>query len=231
LELDFSRADYGHEIMAQHYRSVDDQEGAIRHYQKALQVSENIRYRLNIAAAYAKLRRFQESERWYQGAIALDSNSATAHAGLALILQDALRASDALIHARRAHALTPSDPDYAYLVGVSLVQLFRPEEGLPFLEQAAKATPREAMHLNALGVCYLMLDRAAEARAALEAALRRDSSEPSIWLNGARAALRDGDRTEARRLLSGYEDLVPEGRRHPEAARMADSLAHEPRPG
>ncbi|HSG98718.1 MAG TPA: hypothetical protein VLB27_01625, partial [candidate division Zixibacteria bacterium] len=73
LDMDPSRSDYGHEIMGQYYRRQQNPEKVIEHYQKALLVSENARYRLNIAAAHMELGEYVEAERWYLGVAGRDS--------------------------------------------------------------------------------------------------------------------------------------------------------------
>jgi tetratricopeptide (TPR) repeat protein len=228
LDLDAPRSDYGHEIMAQYYRRLGDYENAIRHYRMSLAVSENLRYRLNIAAGYYHMKKYDDAERWYRGVIARDSTSAEAYHGLSLVLSDMRKQTDALDCAQRALSLAPSNVDYAYRVGSALLELEQYATALPYLELTARALPIQAYRLNSLAVCYLELDRLSEASAAIDGAARLDPNEPVIWLNSARIAMRSGDTRSARRYLTEYENRTSPAERHPEARLLSDSLARMP---
>jgi hypothetical protein len=59
LELDPSRGDYGHEILALFYRATNRPLGEVAEYKKALEITDNIRYRTNIARRLCKRRPLQ----------------------------------------------------------------------------------------------------------------------------------------------------------------------------
>ncbi|MBI3871530.1 MAG: tetratricopeptide repeat protein [candidate division Zixibacteria bacterium] len=224
LDLDPTRADYGHEIMGQYYRRHDEYPQAILHYQKALMVSDNHRYRINIAAAYMHMEQFGDAQRWYRDVLGRDSANPSALQGMSLALDRSERPDEALAYAKRALATDPKDPDYACEVGTLLVQLKQFSEALPYLETAVRARPPSAVRLNGLGVCYLMLGRAAESQTCFEEALRLSPDETVIWLSAARAAMARQNFAESRRLLQQYEARTVPAQRAAEAARLADTL-------
>jgi tetratricopeptide (TPR) repeat protein len=230
LDLDQSRSDYGHEILAQYYQRIGDSEGTLRHYRAALLVSENIRYRVNIAVAYFDMRKYDEAEVWGRGVIARDPNNASAHHGLSLVLTATERPMEALDHSARAVTLDPRQPDYAMQYALVLVELERYAEALPLLRRVAQSSPREAAPLNVLSVCYLALDSAAAAKAYALAALRVAPEEAMIWLNAASAAFREHSWHESARYLLEYKKRVPDSALHPEAQAMLDSLSQLPEP-
>ncbi|HWO56311.1 MAG TPA: tetratricopeptide repeat protein [bacterium] len=225
LELDDSRSDYGHEILAQHYRRAGDYEGALRHYRAALAVSENTRYRLNIAAAYYNLRRYTEAIHWYTTVLEHDSVNAAAHYGLSLTYGDIGQHAEALPHAEAAARLDAANPTYLYRYGAALLASGKPAEALPVLRRAAQLNPNDAGILNAIAVCALELNQQTEAESAITLALRLTPDEPVAWLNAARVALNGHKLADARRCLERYEALTAPGDRHPAAQMLLDSLS------
>ena len=225
LDLDPTRAGYGHEIMAQYYRRRDDERSALEHYQKALLAGENLRYRLCVAVSYFYLGRFDESERWYRGVLARDSTLAPAWHGLSLALEREGRFGEARDCALRALTLNPAELDYQYQAGALELELAEYAKAVAYLEPLARVQPLRSNRLNALGLCYLGLQRLPEAQAVLDEAVRIDPDNPVLNLNAARVAMARQNFAAARQLLSRYEQLTPPGERHPEARKLADSLA------
>jgi tetratricopeptide (TPR) repeat protein len=224
LELDPSRSDYGHEIMGQYYRRAGDYEATLSHYMKALAVSENIRYRQNIAAALMKLGRVDQGTRWFRGIVARDSLLAGGQHGLAMALEIQGKMAEALQHAGRAVALEPAKPRYRYQYAKVMMGSGDIEGALPHFEMAARSQPFDPIHIHGLGVCYLALQRLPEARTAFEQALRRDPGNSSLVLDAARVTLLQSDLAETGRLLQRYEQLVPPARRLGDYRLIADSL-------
>ncbi|MEW5701618.1 MAG: tetratricopeptide repeat protein [Candidatus Zixiibacteriota bacterium] len=225
LDLDPTRAGYGHEIMAHYYRRRNDYQSALEHYQKALFAGENQRYRMSVAVCYYYMGKFDQSELWYRGVVARDSAMAPAWHGLSLALQRQGRFGEARDCALRALAIQPNEIDFQYQVGVINLELGDWQAALPYLEPLARLQPRRANHLNGLGLCYLGLKRLPEAEAVLSEALRLEPGNAVVILNLARVAVARQNYTAARSFLSRYEQLTPPGGRHPEARLLADSLA------
>jgi len=224
LDLDVSRSDYGHEIMAQQYRREGDHEGMLRHYRAALAISENHRYRMNIAASYFYLNKFDEAERWYRGVIARDSNNADAYHGLSLALSELRRPDEALSSALNAVTLNQSNPEFVYRVGNAYLEMQRFHEALPYLMTSYRNRPSDAPTINALAVCYLGLGRLEEAHAMIEKALELRPEPSIVWLNAARISLRRGDFALTAKTLGEYDRRVPGPQRHTETRMIRDSL-------
>ncbi|HUU45170.1 MAG TPA: tetratricopeptide repeat protein [Acidobacteriota bacterium] len=231
LDLDPSRSDYGHEIMGQYYWRRGDHEKSTEHYQKALLVSENTRYRLNIAAGYLQLDRLTDSERWYRGVVARDSTSAPGQFGVALVLDRQGRWDAAYPFAERAVNLEPGNPLYRHIYAKLMMERGDPEGALPHFEEVARTPPFDAVYIHDLGSCYLALRRLPEAEVAFAQALKRVPGNPTFILDAARVAILQRNVPESGRLLNRYRELVPPPRRHPDFRPLADSLARLEREG
>lgn len=224
LELDPSRGDYGHEILALHYREINQPDNEIEQYIRALAVSDNIRYRGNIAAACIRAGRNNESIAWYQSILERDSTFDIAIYGMAVALQYVGRFADALPYAEAAVKAAPDDPEHQYTLGAIQSRLSDFESALPHLEFAARARPDEISYLNPLGGCYLQLKRYQEARAVWHQLMKLDPDFAPVYLNAASLELTTQNLAESRRLLGEYERLTPAENRRPEAQWLADSL-------
>lgn len=228
LDLDPSRSDYGHEIMAQQYRRDGDHEGMLRHYRAALAVSENHRYRMNIAAAYFYLNRFDEAERWYRGVIMRDSTNAAAFHGLSLSLSELGRHDEALLSAIQAVTLEPKNPEYAFRTGTAYMAIRQFGNALPYLQISHRGRPTDPAMVNALAICHLGLDQLDMAKEKIDLALQMDPDKGIVWLNAARIALRRGDTLETAKYLQEYQMRVPVSEQHIETKMMLDSLTRMP---
>ena len=109
-----------------------------------------------------------------------------AHGRLADLHLSLGQAATALLHLRRAMALSGGEAEYALMLGQALMALERVEEALPHLHDALRATPREAETLAALARAEASvgdrrtageLARLAAAREPSEAAWRRLARE------------------------------------------------------
>jgi tetratricopeptide (TPR) repeat protein len=225
LELDPSRGDYGHEILALYYRETNRPLGEIEQYEKALEVTDNIRYRANIAAACLKTGRDTDAIEWYQGILDRDSIYDPALYGMAIALQRLGRFDEALPYAEAALKSMPQDPERHFTVGAIHTRLRDPESALPHLEFAARASADEIDYLNPLGGCYMALQRYHEARTVWQQVIRINPAFAPAYLNLAHLELFTDHLTEARRLLGEYERLAPSDERRPEAGWIADSLS------
>jgi tetratricopeptide (TPR) repeat protein len=224
LDLDPSRSDYGHEIMAQQYRRLGDHEGMLRHYRAALAVSENHRYRMNIAAAYFYLNRFDEAERWYRSIIMRDSTNAAAFNGLSLSLSELGRHDEALSSALQAVTLDSKNPDYAFRAGSALMATRQFHDALAYLQISHRARPNDPGITNALAVCYLALDELDLAKNTIELALRLDPDEGMVWLNASRISQRRGEFAQAAKYLQEYQMRVSGAGQNREIKMILDSL-------
>lgn len=225
LDLDPSRSDYGHEIMAQQYRRQGDHEGMLRHYRAALAVSENHRYRMNIAAAYFYLNRFDEAERWYRSVVTRDSANAAAYHGLSLSLSELGRHEEALASALQAVTLDSKNPEYAFRAGSAYMATRQFDDALVYLQISHRVRPHDPAIVNALAVCHLALDQLDLAKSMIDLALSLDPDEGMVWLNAARIAHRRGELTQAAKYLQEYQMRVPGAGPSVDSKMILDSLA------
>ncbi len=228
LELDPSRSDYGHEIMAQQYRRVGDHQGMLRHYRAALAVNENHRYRMNIAASYYYLKHFDEAERWYRGVVERDSTNAAAYHGLSLALTELGRFEEAVTTAAAAAAREPQNASYGFRLGSALLDVQRYSEALPYLLACQRSSPSDPAVANALAACLLGLGQLDEAKAAIDSALRLQPEAGIVWLNAARISFQRGEFDMTAKYLQEYQMRVAPEHRHAEVQLLLDSLAHIP---
>ena len=225
LDLDPSRSDYGHEIMAQQYRRQGDHEGMLRHYRAALAVSENHRYRMNIAAAYFYLNRFDEAERWYRSVVMRDSANAAAYHGLSLSLSEQGRHNEALSSALQAVTLDSKNPEYSFRVGSAFMATRQLNDALVYLQISHRVRPNDPATVNALAVCHLALDQLDLAKSMIDQALSLDPDEGMVWLNAARIAQHRGEFEQAAKYLQEYQMRVPGSGQNGETKMILDSLA------
>jgi tetratricopeptide (TPR) repeat protein len=224
LDLDQSRADYGYEILALHYRAQGQTYDEIAHFQMALGITDNPRYRVSIAAANLRLERWEDAIRWYRDVLARDSTYEVAIHGMAYALERAGRFTEALPYAEKAVVLQPDDPARQFTLGIIQMALNDPQAAFPHLELATRARPDEPMHLTYLAACYLDLGQLHKAQATIDRARQIEPSLPLVDLLAARLALISGDFRQSRAYLDAYEQQVPRNERPPAARAIADSL-------
>jgi tetratricopeptide (TPR) repeat protein/roadblock/LC7 domain-containing protein len=133
----------------------------------------------------------ESAARFYQRALALNPDNATAHAFLGGILTDRGQLSQAHEHLARAIALNPSDGTAHYNRGNAYAKQGRYQEAVRSYRKTIDLEPKHGpAHLN-LGTILLQLGRANEAETVLRAALEVDAhdSEAHRSLGDALAAL------------------------------------------
>jgi len=131
------------------------------------------------------VRAISEGER----AVAVAPDSAAAHATLAFALSGMVAARPAEPqwrershqHIARALELDASNPTVHLWVGWSYAWCCQPEEGLPYLEQAVRARPTNAVARHGLGSAYILLNRNEEALAEWETAERLAPNSPNQY--------------------------------------------------
>jgi tetratricopeptide (TPR) repeat protein len=84
-------------------------------------------------------------------------------------------------HIARALALDGTNPTVHLWVGWSLAWCKEPEAGLPYLEQAVRARPTNAVARHGLGSALMMLNRDEEALAEWETAERLAPNSPNQY--------------------------------------------------
>jgi TolB-like protein len=153
-------------------------------------------------------------------AVALAPDSASAHATLAFALSGMVvhRPGEpqwrerAHAHIARALQLDASNPTVHLWAGWSYAWCDEPEEGLPYLEQAVRARPTNAVARHALGSAFIMLNRNQEAMTEWETAERLAPGSPNQYNLSAFmgcALLKLGRREEALARFDQSLRLVP----------------------
>jgi tetratricopeptide (TPR) repeat protein len=101
---------------------------------------------------------------------------------LSFLLHDAGRRGEALEAARKAVALEPGSARMLVNLGTRLLDLDRPNEAFPYLEQAVRVKPEWPEPIGVLGIAHYHARHFAAAAECLEAALRKDpEADPSAW--------------------------------------------------
>lgn len=117
-----------------------------------------------------------------------------------------------------------NQPDALQILGNIRARSGDTEAALPFFERARKAAPGNIFILNSLGGAYAANGRLAEAKEALEAALRIDGNFPWALQNLGGILMELGERTGARRC---YEQALMTDPRHVESISALADLAEK----
>jgi tetratricopeptide (TPR) repeat protein len=153
---------------------------------------------------------FAQANRNIKKALALDSNSCTAHTVLASLYLLRKEYDKAVAAAERAITLNPNAADAYSELGFVLTVSGRAEEGLKILEKSERLNPiPPAEHLNQLGYAYRSLGRYEEAIEVHEKVLKRSPNNvfAHIWLTAAYSA--SGRQEEARHQAQELIRLDP----------------------
>ena len=190
----------------------------------------------DLVAAYAILRRYLfdyrvnlETPLWLLIDSAGHARKIYSESPDPAVLQADLRTVDAPVPDARAlpfpgvyHGMPARD---YFKIGGAMWMAGLGEQALPYLEEASRRSPTSAKILLAIGRVHLQANRTAEARQAIEAAVKLDPGVPEAWndLGGIEAAA--GNTREA---LRAYERALAIGPDLPyalvNAARMQEKL-------
>ena len=136
--------------------------------QKAIDLDENNdeAYSL-LCGTYGLQRQFDKSIRAGQKAIELNSNQAGAYVWLAMPLRWMGKAEEAIEFNKKAIRLSPFPPSYYYVnLGNAYLTAGRSEEAIEEYKKALHLTPQNANVFSGLSICYGLLGRGQESRAA-----------------------------------------------------------------
>ena len=142
-----------------------------------------------------------------------DTNSRMGHFAMGLLCRLRNRLTEARIEFETAIALDRNFANAYRHLGITLMQLGEPGDGIPHIEKAIRLNPRDpnvAGHYWALGACHLLLGRVDQAADLLR---RARAENPRywyvhLWLGGA-LGLR-GNLDEARTALAEAIKITPE---------------------
>jgi Flp pilus assembly protein TadD len=146
--------------------------------------------------------KFKEAISAFEQCLKLDAKNGKAEDNLGLSYAAVDRKEEAITAYRNAIALlTETATKYAgpYLdLGTLLLEQDRPEEALPFLQQAVEISP-EWSHMHAqLGKAYLRLNQVKNAQSALEKAVELSPNDSSLHYMLGRVYQKEGLSKEAR---------------------------------
>lgn len=113
-------------------------------------------------------------------------------------------------HYRRALALAPGLADAHHLLGLSLAQQGRPEEGAAEIEAALAAAPEATAYRGNLAKLQARLGRSAEAEAGFRDVLRRQPGDPDALYNLAELLSQQRRPAEAAALLRQLARQLPD---------------------
>jgi DNA-binding winged helix-turn-helix (wHTH) protein/TolB-like protein/Flp pilus assembly protein TadD len=163
-----------------------------------------------LAAVYSDYQwRWQDAEREYQRALALNPNDAMAHTWYAALNVFRRRFDRALEHSRRAVELDPLSPITLSNRGMVLRFSGRNEEAVRHLEEALRLHPQLPPMLLHLGMAYTNAGHAEQGMKTLHDAMshmRNNSQIPALY---AYAAAKAGHRDEALRTVRELEAKNP----------------------
>ncbi len=111
---------------------------------------------------------------------------------------------------RRALEADPQDAEAANQLGLLLSNLNRAGEARRYFQQAIAAQRDHAGAINNLGVLYMEMQQPGDAIAAFRYGIEVAPDDETLYLNLARAYVRQGDRAKAREVLLRLQSRKPD---------------------
>ena len=210
---------YGHKSLGDVARDAGDLDTAVAEYRRAIALRPLAEAHMNLAAALAAQRRFDEAFEEYRTALGLNPRYAFAWTSYGATLEDAGRRAEAIAAHRRALAINPDLMEAHVNLGSALDAAGQSDEAMREFAAAIRLRPTPEVY-NDLGLLLLRLGRPAEAAAALRQgiALRADISvlhaNLAVALQrlndpaGAAAELAEARRLDPKRAQSGGPDAA-----------------------
>lgn len=169
--------------------------------------------RLNLAVLLERENRLLEALEQYRQALKIDPYFSPARVNLATLANGLLRPDEAEQALREGVALPNLPPadhgNLAYLLALLLVERDKAEEGLSWLDIAARELPRNPRIRYNQGLLLLQLQRPEEARAALESGLEQSPADGDLLYALAYLHASSGRRDQARAYVRKLEQAAP----------------------
>lgn len=173
--------------------------------------------RLNLAVFLERNGKQLEAMEQYREALRLDPYFSPARVNLATLANFTLRQDMAERVLREGLALPRVPPgdrgNLAYMLALLLVEQGRPDEGLQWLESAAKALPDNARIRYNQGLLHMQAHRYAEARQSLLVGLQLAPDDIDLHYALAYLYVSSGERTQALVHIRRMEQLAPQDAR------------------
>jgi type IV pilus assembly protein PilF len=143
-------------------------------------------------------------------AIAADSSYGPAHGMLGVVYQELRENQLAEQSFERALRLAPNDPDINHNYGWFLCQTKREPASMAYFQQAIRNPlyPMPWRSYSAAGQCNMRINNLKEAEDYFQRALKLEPDDPASLLNMSRIRYRQGNVSDARKLVSRYNKLV-----------------------
>jgi tetratricopeptide (TPR) repeat protein len=216
-----------------------DVDGALAHYQQALQINPNYaRAYNNLGFALLQKGKADEAITDYQQALKIEPDYTQAHENLGNALFQEGKVDDAIAQYQRALQIYPDYEEAHNNLGTALFQEGRLDEAISQYQQALQINPDSVQGHFKLGIVLLRQDRADEAIAHFQQALRLEPADARFQNNVAMilatASLRKGIKAvelaqQANELTGGENPVIlhtlaaalAKAGRFPEAAETA----------
>lgn len=174
---------------------------------------DSVRTHILMGDVYRQNHHYDDAQREYQRALALDPNSAAALLGLAQAYYGDAKLTATIATARRALVTSPNDPEINLLMGEALVSNHEFRRAAPFLLKALYAKPQMLPHVHALlGVVYDEEGKTREAIRELKLGASSDQ-DGSLHYRLARLYRKIGDKTDESAAIQRMKALELEQRK------------------
>ena len=143
-------------------------------------------------------------------AVAADSDYAPAHGMLGVVYQELREDRLAEQSFERALRLAPNDPDINHNYGWFLCQTKREQSSIGYFQQAIRNPlyPMPWRSYSAAGQCSMRTNNLKDAEEFFQRALKLEPDDPASLLNMGQIRYRQGNVSDARKLVSRYNKLV-----------------------
>jgi adenylate cyclase len=152
------------------------------------------------------------AEKLFREVLERDPNDARAHIGLGILRRVQNRLDDARIELETGITLDPNHTVAVRNLGLTLIQMGRPEEAIPYIEKSIRLSPHDPTvgnNYGALGSCYLLLGHLDQAIEFLRKARTAKPRDSGIHRGLAAALALRGDLDEAKAEITEAIELDP----------------------
>lgn len=161
----------------------------------------NSRAMLALGSALEREGKPEDALTWYRRAVENCPTLVRGHRNIANLLARARRYAEAEQSLRAAHQVAPRDAEINLMLADLLMLQRKPEDSIPYYEQAIASAPQNLIARAHLGEALALVGRKDEAVALLEDVVQRGPRDPSPYVALGRLQLGRGDAASAARTL------------------------------